>query len=199
MAIPNPAQAASAPPPTSCWSELDAAEKRERLLTAAGEVFARDGIEAPMPAVAAAAGAGVGSVYRQFPSKEALLAALVVRRLDTVGAEIEAAIGRGGDPWTALVELLWSFADRQASDDVAAEALATLSDHPAVAPLHARCERRLEELLARARSQGQLRADATPTDLRLLLSAVRSTRRQDPRSWRRMLELGIDGLAARRP
>ncbi len=67
--------------PKACWSDLDAAEKRLRLLRAAGEVFARDGLDAPMPAVAAAAGAGVGSVYRQFPSKHDLLAALVVERL----------------------------------------------------------------------------------------------------------------------
>ena len=65
-------------------SALDAAEKRARLLRAAGEVFARDGLDAPMPAVAAAAGAGVGSVYRQFPSKHDLLAALVVERLQEI-------------------------------------------------------------------------------------------------------------------
>ena len=45
-----------------CWSDLSAEEKRARLLAAAGEVFARDGLDAPMPAIAAAAAAGVGSV-----------------------------------------------------------------------------------------------------------------------------------------
>ena len=69
----------------ACWSELDAEDKRATLLRAAGEVFARDGLDAPMPAIAAAAGAGVGSVYRQFPSKRDLLAALVVERLQRDG------------------------------------------------------------------------------------------------------------------
>jgi len=78
-----------------CWSALDAHEKRARLLRAAGDVFAREGLQAPMPAVAAAAGAGVGSVYRQFPSKRDLLAALVVERLQETerGAEAAAELG----------------------------------------------------------------------------------------------------------
>jgi AcrR family transcriptional regulator len=195
MVIPKPADdtpAAESP----IWAKLDPAQKRERLLTAAGEVFARDGIEAPMPSVAAAAGAGVGSVYRQFPSKEDLLAALAVRRLDTVAADIDAVAERGGDPWEAFVEVLWGLADRGASDDVVAEAIATVSEHPAVAARHQRCEAELERIMSAARAQGALREDARPSDVRLLLGAVRAARRQDPASWRRMLELGLDGLAA---
>jgi AcrR family transcriptional regulator len=179
------------------WAELDATDKRERLLRAAGEVFAREGIEAPMPSIAAAAGAGVGSVYRQFPAKEDLLAALVVRRLETVLADIEAALAEAREPWEALEALLWHLADRQASDDVVAEAMATVSDHPEVAAWASRCEQRLEELMAAARAGGRLRPDAEPSDVRLLLGAVRSARRREPGSWRRMLELGIDGLARR--
>jgi AcrR family transcriptional regulator len=178
------------------WSELTAGEKRERLLTAAGEVFAREGIAAPMPHVAAAACAGVGSVYRQFPSKEDLLAALVLRRLDSVACDVEAALAEPGDPWSRFVKLMWALADRQASDDVAAEALATVSEHPAVSASARRCEQRFEQLLAEARGQGKLRSDASPADLRMLLSAVRMARRREPGSWRRMLELGLDGLGA---
>ena len=150
-----------------------------------------------MPAVAAAAGAGVGSVYRQFPSKEDLLAALVVRRLDSVSCDVESALAKPGARWPALVELMWGLADRQASDDVVAEAMATVSERQAVAERSARCEQRLEELLAGAREEGTLRRDATARDVRLLLTAVRATRRREPDSWRRMLELGLDGLASR--
>src|SRR5438309_9119407 len=66
-----------APPERSDWTRLDAAAKRERLLEAATEVFARNGIDAPMSVVADAAGAGVASVYRLFASKRELLAAIV--------------------------------------------------------------------------------------------------------------------------
>ena len=87
------------PPPAGiCWSELDAEAKRARLLAAAGEVFAREGLDAPMPAIAAAAGAGVGSVYRQFPAKRDLLAALVVERHEAVEREAEAALASPGRP-----------------------------------------------------------------------------------------------------
>ncbi len=195
MAIPPPAALLD----TACpWAELDPDGKRERLLAAAGELFAREGIEAPMPAVAAAAGAGVGSVYRQFPSKEDLLAALVVRRLESVIADVEAAVAQRREAWPAFRSLMWKLADRQAADDVVAEAMATVSDHADVAALAGRCEQRLESLLAAAREQGSLRADAGAGDVRLLLAAVRATRRREPESWRRMLELGLDGLAAPR-
>src|SRR5271154_1727317 len=118
--------------PEACWSDLGAEEKRARLLAAAGEVFARDGLDAPMPAIAAAAGAGVGSVYRQFPSKRDLLAALVVERLIDAERGAETALKSMEGPWAGLIALLWTLAERQAGDDVMGEALATVSDHPAV-------------------------------------------------------------------
>ena len=64
--------------PDAGWAALDPATKRERILDAARELFAREGVDAPMPALASAVGVGVGSVYRCFPSKQDLIAALVV-------------------------------------------------------------------------------------------------------------------------
>ncbi len=84
------------PVSSPCWSELDVEEKRATLLRAAGAVFAKDGLDAPVPAIAAAAGAGVGSVYRQFPSKTDLLAALVVERLEESVRWAEAALASDG-------------------------------------------------------------------------------------------------------
>jgi AcrR family transcriptional regulator len=177
-----------------CWSSLDAHEKRARLLRAAGDVFAREGLQAPMPAVAAAAGAGVGSVYRQFPSKRDLLAALVVERLQETERGAEAALAGEHDRWSALTGLLWMLAERQASDDVLGEAMATVSEHPAVQEALAATVVALERLLAAARAEGALRADATTLDLRLLFAATRAAGRLQHGAWRRMLELGIDAL-----
>jgi AcrR family transcriptional regulator len=191
MAIP-------APSPIVEWASLDPEEKRARLLAAAGEVFARDGLDAPMPAVAAAAGAGMGSVYRQFPSKRDLLAALVVERLEEVGADAEAALAGGEDRWSALIGVLWALAERQAEDDVLGEAMATVSEHPAVQEAHAHTTYALERLLAAAKSEGRLRADASTLDLRLLFAATRAAEQTQPGAWRRMLELGIDALAVAR-
>src|SRR6185437_11915908 len=106
----------TAPGPASCWSGLSSTDKRARLLRAAGEVFARDGLDAPMPAIAAAAGAGIGSVYRQFPAKRDLLAALVVERLQVSCDGAEAALASPRDAWSSLSGLLWELAERQAAD-----------------------------------------------------------------------------------
>lgn len=180
---------------TDCWSDLDGEQKRARLLRAAGELFAREGLDAPMPAVAAAAGAGVGSVYRQFPSKHELLAALVVERLRDVEAGTDAALGRVEGPWTALVGLLRELAERQAADDVLGEAMAAVSEHPDVLAAMASTTAALERLLAAARAEGRLRSDASTLDLRLLFAATRAAGQLGPDAWRRMLELGIDALA----
>jgi AcrR family transcriptional regulator len=179
-----------------CWSELDSEAKRARLLGAAGEVFAREGLDAPMPAIAAAAGAGVGSVYRQFPAKRDLLAALVVERHVVVTHEAEMAIADPGGPWAGLVALLWAIAERQAGDDVLGEAMATVSEHPDVVAAVATTMHALEDLLGAAKAEGRLRPDATGRDLRLLFAATRASRVLEADAWRRMLELGIDALEA---
>jgi AcrR family transcriptional regulator len=177
-----------------CWAELDAEDKRATLLRAAGVVFARDGLDAPMPAVAAAAGAGIGSVYRQFPSKRDLLAALVVERLEDVERRAELALAGSEGPWKALTGLLWTLAERQVTDNLVGEAMATVSTHPAVQVALAGTTAALERLLAAARAEGRLRADASTLDLRLLFAATRAAVALESGAWRRMLELGIDAL-----
>jgi AcrR family transcriptional regulator len=181
---------------SACWAQLDASGKRERLLRTAGEVFARDGLDAPMPAIAEAAGAGVGSVYRQFASKRELLAALVVERLQEAERGAEAALASGADRWSALTGLLWTLAERQAGDDVLGEAMATVSEHPDVVAAMEGTVMSLERLLAAARVEGALRDDATTLDLRLLFAATRAAGQLEAGAWRRMLELGIDALRA---
>jgi AcrR family transcriptional regulator len=181
------------------WSRLSTEAKRERLLRAAGEVFVREGLDAPMPAVAAAAGAGVGSVYRQFPSKRDLLAELVIVRLDEVVQTIEEASERHCDRWSALTEALWILAERQATDPVLSEAIAAVSDHPDVAAARDRTTAALDRLMAGARAEGRLRADATSFDVQLLFAATRAARPVDPDAWRRVLELWIDAFDSNPP
>jgi AcrR family transcriptional regulator len=178
------------------WNELDSEAKRSCLLRAAGEVFARDGLQAPMPAVAAAAEAGVGSVYRQFPSKEELLAALVVERLGEVEGDALAALQGPEPPRAALIALLRAYVERQAEDDLVGEAMACVSAHPGVERALAETTIALEALLAAAKPEG-LRADATTLDLRLLFASTRAANRLEAGSWQRMLELGLDALFGR--
>jgi AcrR family transcriptional regulator len=180
------------------WTRLDSAAKRERLLEAATEVFARDGLEAPMSVVADAAGAGVASVYRVFPSKRELLAELVVRRMDVVAAAAQEAFERPGDRWSALTEMLTTLVSGQRADYLIGDARAVVADHPDVIAAVTRASAAQERLLAAARAEGRLRADATPQDLRLLFAATRAARGVEPEQWGRMLELMIDALDARR-
>ena len=180
--------------PAGRWAKLDAGAKRERLLCAAAKVFATEGIDASMPAVAAAAGAGVASVYRQFPSKHELLAALVVRRLDQIADEAALTAAAEGDRFSALRAMLWKIVERQAYDDFLGEARVHVADHPEVQRAMNRAGAALECLLDGARAEGRLRADATALDLRLLFAATRAAKQVEPAAWRRTLELFIDAL-----
>jgi AcrR family transcriptional regulator len=193
-----PATEPEAPSGRGEWTALDSAAKRERLLTAATEVFARDGLDAPMSVVADAAGAGVASVYRLFESKRELLAALVVRRMEALAAATEEAIAQPGGRWEALTGMLANVVSAQRADSLIGDALAAVADRPDVTAAVARASEAQERLLAAARDEGRLRADATSLDLRLLFAATRAARRVEPDQWQRMLDLMIDALDARR-
>jgi AcrR family transcriptional regulator len=179
------------------WGELDGAAKRVHLLAVSHAVFARDGLDAPMPALAAAAGIGVGSLYRQFPSKRELLAALVVELLEEVATEAEAALAGDADPWGALTAFLREHSERAIADDVLAEAIAATQVDPEVKRARARSNAALQQLLDAAKREGEVRDDATVLDLRLVFSAARAAEQIEPGAWRRALELGIDSLSRR--
>jgi AcrR family transcriptional regulator len=183
--------------PATPWGELAPEAKHERILCAAGYVFTHDGLDAPMPAVAAVAGAGVGSLYRQFPSKQELLAALVIRRLEQIQAAAEQALASDGSQWEALTSMLWSIVEQQWADDFMGQAWWMVSEHPDVVVSHALTADALELLLEGARREGRLRADATVMDLQLLFTATRAAKQVEPEAWQRMLTLLIDALAAR--
>jgi AcrR family transcriptional regulator len=183
------------PPSEAAWSELDAEAKRLWLLRAAGDVFARDGLDAPMPAVAAAAEVGVASVYRQFPSKQDLLAALVVERLEEVEGDALAALQSGEPPRAALEALLRAYVERQAEDDLVGEAMGCVSSHPDVDRALADTTIALEALLGAAKPEG-LREDATTTDLRLLFAATRAAKGIEAGADARVLELLLDAFFA---
>jgi AcrR family transcriptional regulator len=183
--------------PREAWSALAPEAKTERLLVAAADVFRQRGLEAPMSDVADAAGAGVASVYRLFPSKQELLAALVIRRLDQVVEAVTEAEAAPGDRWSALTAMLRSLVQTQSADDFLGEVRAAVGGHPEVAAASERATAALERLLDAARTEGRLRGDATTLDLRLLFAATRAAKRAEPEQWPRMLELMIDALDAR--
>ena len=182
--------------PDKTWSELTPAAKHERILCAAGRVFGTRGLDASMPSVAVAAGAGVASVYRQFPSKWDLLAALVTRRLEQIQAAAAQAAAAPGSRWDALTDMLRTVVELQSCDDFLGDAFKLVSGHPDVVDALARASAELERLLGAARAEGRLRADATAGDVWLVLRATRAARELEPGACRRMLMLLIGGLEA---
>jgi AcrR family transcriptional regulator len=187
MAIPVPAERRP-------WAALDAEGKRRRLVEAAETVFARDGLDAPVPAIAAEAGAGVGSVYRAFASKDELISALAVERLQWFTREADAALS-GADPAGALEAVLRAVVERDSRDRVLSSALETAFERPEVAPVRAEAMEACERLLARAAEAGRARDDVTPDDVRLLLVGTRAAERVSPGAGERLLELMLSGLS----
>jgi AcrR family transcriptional regulator len=186
-----PAQAPDVP-----WVTLDADAKRNRLLEAAELVFARNGLDAPVPAIAAAAGVGVGSVYRAFASKEEIVAALAVERLHWIHERASEALA-DPDPWRGLERLLRIVAERQRADGVLAEALAAALRRPEVAEPLAAATGAVDAVLARARGKGVLRTGISTDELRALFAALRAADATEPSgAGDKLLELVLAGLRA---
>jgi len=181
------------PPP---WATLTAAEKRARTLAVADDLFAREGIDVSMPALAEAVGAGVGSIYRQVGTKDDVIAALVIERSQVLRARFLATLEEP-DPWAALVA-----ATHATVDDCVGDALSqTAWDEAAFASEAVRDARAgatdaLARMTERARAAGLLRDDATHEDLRLVFCALRELAGIGPEAAHRLAELALRGMRA---
>jgi AcrR family transcriptional regulator len=178
----------------------DARRNRARILESARAVFAQYGAEAQIDDVARQAGVGVGTVYRHFPTKEALLVELLREKFRLFGARGREALDHEGEPFAVLEDLLRRNAETAASDAAVQHALAGAGEHIWI---QADAEQQelvavTDELLARARSAGTIRQDVRATDIAMLMCGVCSTMGAKPGfDWRRHLDLVIDMLRAR--
>jgi AcrR family transcriptional regulator len=174
----------------------DARRNRERIVKAARAVFADQGMDAQIDDVAKRAKVGVGTVYRHFPTKEALLDELVRERFEEIAEYAQEALVRE-DPWEGFCELIWRAAERNAIDRAFCEMLAG-SDQSAVVE-ETGLAGSTEELMERAKAQGKMRADATLMDVKIMMcgaGSVMFTMITAPDIWRRYLTLMLDGLRA---
>ncbi|MGA2011869.1 MAG: TetR family transcriptional regulator [Solirubrobacteraceae bacterium] len=178
----------------------DARRNRERILKAARAVFAEHGADAQIDDVARQARVGVGTVYRHFPTKEALLVELLREKFRLFSARAREALEHDGEPFDAFEELLRRNAQTAASDAAVQHALAGAGEH---IWMQAQAEQRdliavTQELIARARRAGTIRPDVDATDIAMLMCGVCSTMGDKPGfDWRRHLDLVIDMLRAR--
>ena len=174
----------------------DARRNRERVLAAARAVFADKGIDAQIDDVAKRAKVGVGTVYRHFPTKEALVDALVRERFEEIAGYAKEALERE-DAWEGFCELIWRGAERNAADRAFCEVVAFTDQRSVVEDTGLGAFTR--DLMARAQAQGKMRADATDTDVEIMMCGAGSVMRAMitvPDVWRRYLTLMLDGLRA---
>ena len=159
----------------------DAARNRARVLEVAYEVFAAEGLAVPIDEIARRAGVGAGTVYRHFPTKEALFRAIVVDRVERM---VEHADELAADhaPGEALFAFLREMADVGSADQGLVEALAgTGFDLAAEAPAaEDEFMRVLDRLLSAAQAAGSVRADLDARDLKVLLVGCQAMRRYAP-------------------
>jgi AcrR family transcriptional regulator len=173
----------------------DARRNRERILRAARTVFAETGVEAQIDDVAKRAKVGVGTVYRHFPTKEALLDALIRDRFEEIAGYAREALLEQ-DAWEGFCRLIWRSAERNAADRAFCEAVA-LRDQSAVVE-ETGLLASMSELMERARASGRLRADATTDDIPIIMCGAGSVMRTipAPEVWRRYVSLMLDGMRA---
>ena len=154
----------------------DARRNRRRLLEAAEEVFAAEGASASTEEVARRARVGIGTLFRHFPTKEALVEAVVVARVGRLLAEAN-ALAAGGDPATAFFEFFGRTLEEAEAKKTYAEVLAGgFVDVGSVAPeLRRRLRRGIGALLERAQEAGTVRDDVGVREvMALLVGAVRA-------------------------
>ena len=176
----------------------DALKNRERILEAAETTFASLGLAVPIDVVAQRAGVGVGTLYRHFPTKEALFEAIVVTRLEDLVDETKTQRD-AVDPGDALFVFLRKFANE-------ALAKADLFDamNAAGFDIKSQCagmvddlKRGLDALVARAKAVEAVRPDVTADEVMSLISGTCMAARQaglDDASRQRMLDIVCDGM-----
>jgi AcrR family transcriptional regulator len=176
----------------------DATRNRLSILEAADTVFATQGLGASMDDVAAAVGLGVGTIYRRFGSKAALIDALFDQRLEQFEELIRDG-ARRSTAWEGLCEVMRSFVSIQARNRAVQQLFFTSADD-AARLLRERVEPLLTDLVERAKAEGALRADFAATDVPILANSIsrlaHAASPHGPELARRHLELLLKGLAA---
>jgi AcrR family transcriptional regulator len=187
------------PEPVEKPLRADARRNRERVIKAARAAFAEHGSDAQMDDVARRAKVGVGTVYRHFPTKEALFVALLEDTFARLAERSRAALDTD-DPWDAFVAIMWDAGESLAGDRALAEAMQA---DIVMAPSDGALE--LGEIMGtvcdRAKAAGTMRTDVVVDDIPMLMCGIGSAalrkRHVCEDSWRRHLAIVLDGLKVR--
>jgi AcrR family transcriptional regulator len=176
----------------------DAARNRAAILAVAREVFAEQGLAAPLETIAARAGVGIATLYRRFPTREKLVAAALTEKVAEYADAAEQALAVA-DPWEGFAGFVRQICELQAGDRGLSDLLAmTLAADEQVEQLRRTANDRVITLIERAKANGALRPDFAGEDLVLLLIAAAAvmhvTRADAPGAWRRFVAVSLDGF-----
>jgi AcrR family transcriptional regulator len=181
----------------------DAERNRQRIIDAARQVFADQGVHAPVEEIARQAGVGVGTVYRRFPDRTELVEAVFLERAQRYLVAAQEALGHP-DPWEGFRSYLERLRAMQAEDQVVTDVLTLdLPASTAFQQLRKRLYATQNRLIRAAQEQGTLRADFVPEDVVLLLIAnaaiIDRVGAEVPESSPRFFALALDALRTDRP
>ena len=177
----------------------DARRNRERVIEAAERTFADEGLAIPIDEIARRAGVGIGTVYRHFPTKEALFAAIVHEKLAALLAHAQ-SVADARDAGAAFFSVL----DRMLADGTRKKDLvdalngAGIDVHASAAGLSTKLRAAVAQLLRRAQVAGAVRSEVDVGDVFALLGAVLNAAARTKSSPSRLFAVVRDGLRAKR-
>jgi AcrR family transcriptional regulator len=176
----------------------DARRNREAVIAAAKKLFADQGLDAQMPDVAKAAKVGVGTVYRHFPTKADLIAALAGERFERLAERAREDL-EAEDPWAGLCDFIRFSAQIQADDRGLCEVMGSRPEVMGASAEAVGLDDLCDQLVTRAQRSGDLRKDVEWRDIPMIACALGGiTKAHGPGvgRWPRLVEIVIDGLRA---
>ncbi|MGW3724224.1 TetR/AcrR family transcriptional regulator [Streptomyces sp. NPDC000851] len=182
----------------------DALRNRERIVTAAREMFVEHGPDVPLDEIARRAGVGNATVYRNFPDRDALVREVVCSVMDRTARAAEHALTESGDAFEALEHFVHTAADERISALCPMIAGTFDKQHPDLEAARVRVEQLVADLMGRAQAAGQLRTDIGVGDLMIVVAQLSRPPAGSPcmsvdQFVHRHLQLFLDGLRAPAP
>jgi AcrR family transcriptional regulator len=176
----------------------DARRNYDKVIAAAREAFAQSGSSTSLEEIARRAGVGIGTLYRHFPSRQALLEAVYVDEVEALCGSVNDLDGLG--PWEALVEWLHRFVAYMATKQALAHELLEYFDRDA--PLFRTCRVALmeagEPLLERAQQAGEVRPDTNLSEIIQMVGGIAKIQGAESGQIDHILGIALDGLRYRR-
>ena len=173
----------------------DARRNHEKLVAAARDAFAEQGTSASLEAVAETAGVGIGTLYRHFPNRQALLEAVYTEEVESMARGTRELADR--DPWDAVEEWSQRYIGFAATKHALMEAMLEAGpDSDALVGCRTMLRDSGNELIARAKSAGAIRPDAEFMDVARMVGQIALMPNADAESKERMLRIVLDGLRA---